>query len=333
MNKLKSTLLLLIVTISLTNTAIAWDNTGHRVSAVIALEYVTPSQREKLLELLQHHPRYQQDFLRQMPRFASNGNDDMKAQWLLGQAAYWPDMARGLPERERNQYNHPSWHYIDGAWLRGNATSNGNAYVGVANRRGFQGKPKNEVRRERDVGDVMTGIDYNSAVLSDDSKSMEHRAIALCWFLHLVADLHQPLHTGSLFSKALFENGDRGGNGIETESRTLHSRWDSAISDRGVLENLGSITALFNASEIEAILSASENINDWETWLEESRLLLHQYVYSDEMTEAIRRNDSRRGSLPEFTLSKDYVDTMRQVSARRLGEAGLRMAAWFNHRL
>jgi hypothetical protein len=45
----------------------------------------------------------------------------------------------------------------------------------------------------------------------DPATEAVKRAIALCWVLHLVGDIHQPLHAAALFSKDSLK-GDRGGN-------------------------------------------------------------------------------------------------------------------------
>ena len=39
----------------------------------------------------------------------------------------------------------------------------------------------------------------------------EEKAIYLTWLMHLVGDIHQPLHCAAVFSEQ-FPNGDKGGN-------------------------------------------------------------------------------------------------------------------------
>ena len=97
----------------------AWDSTGHRLSAAVMLAYIDAETRAALLDILSAHPRYRADFLDEIPGFIDRNNEAELAQWLLGQAAYWPDIARGLPDAARRRYNRPTWHYTDGAWVRG----------------------------------------------------------------------------------------------------------------------------------------------------------------------------------------------------------------------
>jgi hypothetical protein len=61
---------------------------------------------------------------------------------------------------------------------------------------------------------VVQALKHNRAVLKNSSDAKE-RVVALAWILHLVGDIHQPLHNADLFSNH-FDTvpGDRGGNQI-----------------------------------------------------------------------------------------------------------------------
>ena len=101
-------------------------------------------------------------------------------QWLLGRAAFWPDTARGLPDGERARYNRSSWHCTDGAWIRDSALFQGNAYLGIEAFADVDGIDRREFDNEEKVSNVVTGIDYNAAVLSNASAPAPARAIDLC---------------------------------------------------------------------------------------------------------------------------------------------------------
>ncbi len=62
-----------------------------------------------------------------------------------------------------------------------------------------------------DNDNVLKAIELNLEVFKSESPSKLEKALALCWLIHLVGDIHQPLHTSNLFSDQ-FLNGDRGGN-------------------------------------------------------------------------------------------------------------------------
>ncbi len=81
-------------------------------------------------------------------------------------------------------------------------------------------------------GDVLSGVEHVVAILKDgvangkSSKySKEEQGIALRMLIHMVGDMHQPMHVG--------RKSDLGGNKVLVqffnESTNLHSMWDSKI--------------------------------------------------------------------------------------------------------
>lgn len=304
---------------------LAWDSVGHRVSAAVALHYIGEELRSDLLDLLAQHPRYEEDFLQQMPNSITAGTEQERAVWLLGQAAFWPDIARGLPEADRERYNRANWHYLDGAWLRGQATRQGNTYLGVSPRPDILGSVNAD-----QIDNVMTALDHNSALLADEQAPADQRAVALCWLLHLVADIHQPLHTGSLYSATIFQSGDRGGNGVETDEGNLHARWDRALRSEGINASFDSILDQHGAT-LEAMVDTEDG--DWSLWLHESRALLLNTVYTEAMKTAILNADNTNETLSAFELDSNYIDTMQYHAGMRLALAGRRLALWFDENL
>jgi len=69
-------------------------------------------------------------------------------------------------------------------------------------------------------------------IMSKVNSDLEGRSVALRLFLHYVADVHQPLHALSRYTK---ENpsGDRGGNTMRLKNHytvsNLHSLWDTSV--------------------------------------------------------------------------------------------------------
>jgi len=327
-------LLLLIILITsplLPGTTFAWDSVGHRLSAAVVVSFLSDEKREALTEILRAHPRFEEDFLNQIPDFVDQNNEMQLQTWVLGQAAYWPDIARGIPSPDRARFNHPTWHYTDGAWIRGAAQTQGNSYVGVSPFDTIQGEAASSIRAERQVHNVVTAIDYNARLLTDSTQDLADRAVALCWILHLMGDIHQPLHTGSLFSQTVLEVGDAGGNRISTNPhRNLHAAWDGALRDDGINASLPLVlesVAGFTNSELQ------NSESDWTLWMAESREILLSIVYTEEMINAIRAADSDGTDLKDQSLSAEYIAGMKNVSRQRLGLAGLRMAIFFEKEL
>lgn len=312
-------LLCFALQLALLRPALAWDATSHRLSVYVAWEALSTDERNSLLKILARHPRYQEDFLDVMPANVMVGNEVVQARWLLGQAALWPDLTRGLDEEAKIRYNHPDWHWIDGAWIRGNSEQ-GNVYVGADPLPSIHDEAQGAVESAADVSNIVLAIEFNQGVLQDRLSSPEDKAVALCWLLHLIGDIHQPLHSGALVSSSLFKTGDRGGNGIRTRGGdNLHSTWDGALRNQPFDDTLRRMNSTVRAARFDEI---SLDIN---VWLQESRELLNEFVYPDEIKVEVLRSERRDTPMPTIALDQDYVSKMQAYSEDRLTLAGTRL--------
>jgi hypothetical protein len=119
----------------------------------------------------------------------------------LESVAVWADEIRGTPADE------PRWHY-DAAPLCADAPRQSYCPDGQCN---------------------SAQLERLTAVLADSRAAPRARNEALKWIVHLVGDIHQPLHAA--------ENGDLGGNrvavalaGVRTRGReNLHKAWDGEL--------------------------------------------------------------------------------------------------------
>ena len=181
--------------------ALAWNAAGHRLVAVIAWQELSPATRQAIGAALAGHP----DHGRWVERARSAEDVD-----VFAEAASWPDDIRndrrfhdegreaptpplpGLPDTAR----HKDWHYVD----------------------------LDDAGRARS-GQIDRQIERLTQVLRSTAKNAEI-SNALPWLIHLVADIHQPLHVG--------RHGDEGGNRVEIENpfnqrlpfSSLHLYWD-----------------------------------------------------------------------------------------------------------
>ena len=76
-------------------------------------------------------------------------------------------------------------------------------------------------------GDALSALARFTRTVRDPNASREEKARALKFIVHIVGDVHQPLHAG---------NGeDRGGNDVKVrwfgDETNLHSVWDSRLID------------------------------------------------------------------------------------------------------
>lgn len=152
------------------------------------------------------------------------------------------------------------------------------------------------------------------------------------YLIHLVGDVHQPLHATSLYSDVLqngkLKNGDAGGNLInvndpyKTGSKNLHSFWDNGL---GLFPNVSRFPYEDDtkqqidrfAEELMAKYPASYfgvevNQLDHKVWIEESHRLASQITYAD------------IDILP--LIRPEYVVIGRGVCKERVTLAGYRLA-------
>ena len=160
------------------------------------------------------------------------------------------------------------------------------------------------------------------AVLRDHKAPPAARAFALEVVVHVLADVHQPLHVA--------DNGDRGGNGSQVSlgrgrrPKTLHSAWDVDFVRRAE----GAAPERAFAVELVAAYGASQaaiDAGDFAAWSAESHRLARDYAY---------------GRLPQFAcgagatgvvhLSERYADDAARVVRGQLARAGYRLAAVLN---
>jgi hypothetical protein len=77
-------------------------------------------------------------------------------------------------------------------------------------------------------GDVVGKVEQFALVVADRSAPRARRREALKFLVHLVQDLHQPVHVG--------DRGDRGGNDLQVrffgKGSNLHRVWDSGLIER-----------------------------------------------------------------------------------------------------
>lgn len=153
------------------------------------------------------------------------------------------------------------------------------------------------------------------------------RAVALCWVLHIVGDMHQPLHA-ALWMSGRFPITDSGGNAawvrtsVDARPQKLHWFWDSAAGAAGL--GRGSPVAL----EAELVAAHPDDgpeappADPWRAfqgWVAESRELAADVVY--------RHGAVSLGTTPETApvLPAGYADAARPIAETRLALAGRRI--------
>ena len=156
-------------------------------------------------------------------------------------------------------------------------------------------------------GDAATALTRFTATLQDPAASHEDKQLALRFVVHIIGDLHQPLHAG---------NGtDRGGNDVKVrffwEDSNLHRVWDTqmlAQRDLSFTEWTRWLDAKISPADIMQWSTA-----DPHDWIAES-VAIRDTIYPEDANK----------------MSYDYLYEHLPKAKTRLQQAGIRMAQYLN---
>lgn len=262
--------------------ALAWNGAGHRLSALIAWQTMPEASRRWVSDTLRQHPDHA-DWL------ARSGTGEPRL--VFAEASTWADRIRHDPRFQDEQHvrpqdsdpalfdssRHNSWHYVD------------------FQRDGRRGKGQLD----------RAALDLVERLRSTDDPA--EKAWALAWLIHLVGDLHQPLHVGWA--------DDAGGNGIVVEDLSkgkpaftkLHTWWDQLpgpADQRGkrLQRRAGQLLATHDQP-------AAGGIEDWR---DESHALIEQAY------------PPRMGSV-SLVIDHAFAQHARQIADQRVHAAGVRL--------
>jgi len=300
--------LILLFSVLLSPSAHAWNAMGHMAVAGLAYDRLTPTTRARVNALLARH----RDFPKWMAALPAGYKN--RARYAFMKAATWPDDIRKTPE------DRPIWHYSDLPVIAPGYTPDPLELLPL--------KPNAE-----------TQIVAETKLLAEKTAGDQARAIALCWVEHLVGDIHQPLHSASLFSP-LFPKGDRGGNSelllpgavsddpIEKAAHphNLHALWDDLLGITKDPARIDLITAGLKgpafAPSTYPQLASHPTVHEW---LVESNALA-KAAYVGGKIALTPKSDGKAN----VTLPAGYLPKAHQVANRQIALASLRLAALLN---
>jgi S1/P1 Nuclease len=290
--------------------AAAWGCKGHQTVALIAEKHLTPEAKQWVLELLNDNP-----IDPKLSRYCGGTTHD-----AMADSSTWADDVR--PERK----NGP-WHYID--------IPRGSPHGPLEP---FCGKD----------GCVTRAIVEQLAILKDKNADGTTRVEALRYVIHLVGDLHQPLHT--------ITNADEGGNCVPLKylrrnprehnhsfSPNLHAIWDTAILERDAegadpAEYAETLEGMF-AAEAEGWQKSGIHLEEW-VWegfdLAESTAYgnLTPKIAIEPNVEVHRCTDDNnigdRLLQEKIVAGEAYQQKAAAVTERRIAQAGIRLAMLLN---
>ena len=303
----------------------AWNNVGHMTVAKIAYDGLDKETKGRIFELLQKHPHYEKFLKANKPP-----NVDVD-EWVFLRAAAWPDWVRapkGQAEMDFSivRFDRPDDHFADlPVFAKGEAP----AFIDAIN------------RKEGPHG-VVCALKQRSDEFTRKSVPPEDKAVALCWMLHLIGDIHQPLHCASFFSESRYPHGDFGGNAMTVEIDghpwILHTYWDDLLgktdddySDSEALAAKAHAVVIRKAASLEKAIPAKAlpelRRKEFKDWAGESHALAEDVAYwRGAIAEVAVPTPRDKEETPKGIqrVPDGYAAKAKEVADRRAALAGYR---------
>jgi hypothetical protein len=290
----------------------AWNSFGHMEVAAVAWSQLTPQAQKEATRLLTINPQYK--------TWVTGVAPNQRDQIAFVKAATWPDEIKTLtnyhndggrngdiapktPEASQNigykdLFRHKYWHFIDEPF-----STDGTSLQ--------QPVPPN----------AQTQIATFRKTLPDRTVSDSIRSYDLAWLLHLVGDVHQPLHATSRFTHSE-PGGDAGGNLVKISctacgsASELHAFWDGLLGENSAPPQ-SAITAAAALPPADATRAA---LMDESEWIGESFKIAKASVY----VSPIGDTDG------PFTLTDNYKKNSLDIAKQQIALAGTRLAKLLN---
>ena len=292
----------------------AWNAAGHRTIAYIAYRNLGDGPRARVELLLRSHPDY--------ARWVEGVPAERRPLEAFLHASVWADEIKGDP-RYKNEprdaapevrpsypdlFRHQNWHYIDEP-VRGEFAA---VKIDDGLNRGWRNRPT-----------VLSQIGTMKSILADRRASDAAKAWALAWLIHLVGDVHQPLHCVSRYAMDASTGklaDDAGGNRVRllgNGAHNLHAYWDDLLDEdasEAAVKELG--------DGLMATNSPGKGKTTEKDWQAEGAQLAVGFVYP-----GLARAKEERGAL---AVPRQYRVVATAVAGRRVAAAGYRLAQMLN---
>jgi hypothetical protein len=294
----------------------AWNSTGHLAVALLAWRKLSREEQAAAARVLRAHPHYDRYLTQDRPQGVPEG------EWAFLRAATWPDWVRGgrgHADHDVREYHHAKWHYVN------------LPFVPPAEARFF-----GDAAREPAGPNVITALEASAAVVAARNSSPVDRAVSLCWVLHLVGDIHQPLHCAALIARRFPPpGGDEGGNLLairpHKHPERLHAYWDRLLGTSTHYRALDKLaqrieTAARGDRELVEQLQAHATV---ESWAQEGLQAASEYAYLNGRLPLVDYRLVERHDVPDSevpVLPAGYSATARDLARHQAALAGERLA-------
>ena len=247
------------------------------------------------------------------------------------EGARWPD------DNKWTVHDRPTWHTARWAIIAEDAPP--------------EAKAAAEARKGRPAGQAIEALALNYAMLRNPDTTPGERATALCWLLHMVGDIHQPLHVSDQFSKR-FPAGNGAGtleyvrDPLGDSAMPLHILWDSNKFRSTKLEDVDRTAKELRKKYPRTAfpeLDVDSGEADFEGWARESFKIAEDFAYGSgiktvadpdkdldpdkavkKMVAYILDGVSPVEDAPE--VPEEYWERLQEIAERRITLAGYRLA-------
>jgi len=301
----------------------AWNATGHQVVARIAWDNMTPGARRNAIALLQSAPVGA--CLREL--FSTDPRPpEIRQREFFMRASTWPDIVRphdASDTRPCTKFHRRDWHFINFFWQGISGATNADR---PRDRTDVDVPELNAVERLAILRPLVVCAAAACGTQPGD------RATALAWVLHLVGDIHQPLHTSArVTTRPDEQRGDQGGNLFKLETTStplsLHGFWDGIV-DRSMRQGgsepesvyLNRVATAIMKKHPRAQLANRIRSGEFAAWAREGFDTTKQRVYPVSL---------QRGRLP----NEEYRTAAFTSSEQAIALAGYRLGDLLNRML
>lgn len=275
--------------------ASAWGFEGHHIVAMIAEKHLTPAARAQVKLILKA----------QGVPGCRGVNNSAPARAKMVCSALWPDGSRF--GRHRNTYN---WHFV-------------NMPLGLRKYRAERDCEPDARKGECGIEGLDRALRILRGELNDPGID---RSQALIFVVHVVGDLHQPLHTvreklgGNLFDVFYFD--------VFTN---MHKVWDTKIIDSRMRETGRGESEYADALDAEIVAEGLDSFQagDPVAWLEET----HAAAISDAYGKLPKKKTGKLKGKMYHKLARLYFNHNVEVVDRQLKRGGARLAKVLNDAL
>jgi hypothetical protein len=342
MRRLLACVSLWLLVVSSSSPLLAWNDLGHMVVARIAYDQLNDQERAAVVAILRHHPHLNELLLKNRPPNATEN------EWIFLRAATWPDNIRPPRNGSREpvsshsiyRFHHATWHYANFEYRAGQRETTLPSQPLLHHPLPSHPADRTDIIEQLDHSYmIVRGAERERSEPETSLELAEIRAVRMCWMIHLIGDVHQPLHVVTLVDDRIPElkYGDEGGNKLairinhNTAPRKLHALWDDLLGTHAHYPQVVHLAEMFSRDPRLAPAKMPDYARHKQAWeyAEESYQAAKDVVYQNgrlqfALWSRVENHELPVGEVP--VMSNEALEQAHALAARRITLAGFRLA-------